>query len=52
MLGKSVVTGGKKVQTAEKKIEKTFWFCDCFIYFKDGAFTAVKRGKQSSKLGM
>ena len=42
MLGKSVVMGGRKAQTAEK-IEKTFWFCDCFIYFKDGAFTAVKR---------
>ena len=28
-----------------KKVEKTFWFCDCFINFKDGAlnFTAVKR---------
>ena len=28
---------------AVRKVEKTFWFCDCFIYFKEGAFTAVKR---------
>ena len=37
--------------TVKKKVEKTFWFCDCFIYFKDGDLQQLK-GKQSSKLGM
>ena len=25
------------------KVEKTFWFCDLFIFEKDSTFTAVKR---------
>ena len=48
--GKSVVTRTVKRPKRLKdafsdceKVEKTFWFCHCSIYFKDDAFTAVKR---------
>ena len=34
-----------------KKVEKTFWFCDCFIYLITVHLQQLK-GKQSSKLGM
>ena len=53
-LDKSVVTRTvkrpkrlKMLLVTVKKIEKTFWFCDCLIYFKDAAFTAVKREANS-----
>ena len=34
-----------------KKVEKTFWFCNCFIYLITVHLQQLK-GKQSSKLGM
>ena len=56
-VGKSVFPSVKRPKRANRRVygfdnvEKISWFCRIFIYFKDSAFTAVKR-LQRSKLGM